>query len=46
MMMTNELLRLKIEEMEKNYDEQFVVVFDAIKQILREEEKPMRPIGF
>jgi DNA repair protein RadC len=43
---THEELRQKIEEMEKKYDEQFRVVFDVIKRLLVEEEKPKRQIGF
>ncbi len=39
------LLR-KIEEMEKKYDYQFRVVFEAIRNIIKEEEKPGRRIGF
>ncbi|MDP2924198.1 MAG: ORF6N domain-containing protein [Candidatus Omnitrophota bacterium] len=36
----------KIEDMEKKYDSQFKIVFDAIKQIMIQEEKPKRRIGF
>lgn len=32
--------------MEKKYDEQFQVVFDAIKQLIVEENKPRKTIGF
>jgi len=32
--------------MEVKYDELFRVAFDAIKQLLAEEEKPKRKIGF
>ncbi len=39
-------LREKIETMEKKYDHQFKVVFDAIKKILSPPEKPKNPIGF
>jgi hypothetical protein len=40
-------LRLKIEEMEKKYDKQFQLVFNAIKKLLTPPpEKPKRPIGF
>lgn len=39
-------LRRKVEEMEKKYDYQFKVVFDAIKKILEPPEKPKNPIGF
>lgn len=46
---TNELIRQKIEELEKKYekhDQQFKVVFDAIRQFLATPEKPKRQIGF
>ena len=32
--------------MEKRYDHQFKIVFDAIKGILQEPAKPMKRIGF
>jgi phage regulator Rha-like protein len=43
---THEDLRRKIEEMEAKYDEQFGIVFEAIRQLLEEDEKPKRRIGF
>ena len=49
MMASHKDLAQKIEEMEKKYDHQFKVVFDAIKQILQvkeEENKNRGPIGF
>jgi hypothetical protein len=39
-------LREKIEALEKKYDSRFKVVFQALEQLLREEEKPKREIGF
>lgn len=39
-------LQKKIEDMEEKYDRQFKIVFDAIKQLLAEEEKTKRKIGF
>ena len=39
-------LQKKIEAMEEKYDRQFRVVFQAIKQMLKEEEKPKQKIGF
>ena len=39
-------LKKKIEKMEAKYDEQFQVVFEAIRQLLTEEEKPKQRIGF
>jgi len=47
MLLTNADLRRKIEEMEKKYDKQFVIVFEVIKKLLAPppvKEKP--PIGF
>jgi len=46
MLATHEDLRKKIEEMEAKYDGQFQVVFEAIRQLLEENEKPKRKIGF
>jgi len=46
MLATHEDLRNKIEEMEAKYDENFRVVFEAIRQLLEEDEKPKRQIGF
>ncbi len=40
MLASNEELKRKIEEMESKYDEQFRVVFEAIRQLLAKEEKP------
>ena len=46
MFFSHEDLRRKIEEMESKYDEQFRVVFEAIRQLLKEENQPKRKIGF
>lgn len=43
--LTNKDLRRKIEEMERKYDQQFVIVFEAIKRLL-EPPKETRAIGF
>ena len=43
---SHEELKQKIEEMEAKYDENFQMVFEAIRQLLTEEEKPKRKIGF
>jgi len=46
-MLTNhEDLRQKVEDMESRYDEQFRVIFEAIKQLISEEEKSKQKIGF
>lgn len=44
--MTHKDLQRKIEDMERKYDQQFKVVFDAIKQLLCPIEKPKGQIGF
>ena len=46
MLATHEDLRRKIEDMEQKYDQQFKVVFDAIKLLLEVEQKPKPKIGF
>ena len=47
MLLTNVGLRRKIEEMEKKYDKQFIIVFEAIKKLLEPPPiKPKPPIGF
>jgi hypothetical protein len=43
---TNKKLAEKILSMEKKYDEQFKVVFEAIRQLLAEPSKKTRKIGF
>jgi len=46
MLSTHEELKKKIEAMEKKYDENFRMVFEAIKQLLEIDEKPRKKIGF
>jgi hypothetical protein len=50
LMDSNRDLARKIESLEKKYDEQFAVVFDAIKQLVSEDQarkaEPERRIGF
>ena len=50
LMDSNRQLARKIEALEKKYDEQFAVVFDAIKRLIAEENvrkaQPRRSIGF
>jgi len=50
LMDSNRQLARKIETMEKKYDEQFAVVFDAIKRLIAEDDarraSPKRRIGF
>jgi hypothetical protein len=42
----NKDLARKLEELEKRYDAQFRVVFDAIRQLMAPPERPRRSIGF
>jgi hypothetical protein len=46
MMSTHKDLARKLSELEKKYDGQFQIVFNAIRQIIEVEEKPRRKIGF
>ncbi|NIR52074.1 ORF6N domain-containing protein, partial [candidate division KSB1 bacterium] len=46
MLASHKGLMQKILDMEKKYDEQFKIVFEAIRQLMKEEEKPKRRIGF
>jgi phage regulator Rha-like protein len=45
-MATHEDLKKKIESMENKYDEQFRIVFETIKLLWSEEDKPKKKIGF
>jgi len=46
MISSHEDLRKKIEAMERKYDDQFRIIFDAIKELLKGESNPKRKIGF
>lgn len=46
MIVSNKELREKIEELEEKYDKNFTVVFEVIRKLIIEEEKPKREIGF
>ena len=46
MLSTHKDLKKKIEAMEKKYDKQFKIVFEAIKQLLEADETPKKKIGF
>ena len=43
---THKDLKRKLLDLEKKYDEQFQIVFEAIKALMIEDEKPKRKIGF
>lgn len=42
----NELLRKKIESLEKKYDEKFEQIFTVLQLMLAEDEKPKKQIGY
>lgn len=46
MIASNKELAQKLAEMDKKYDSQFKVVFDAIRQIMSPPEQKKRKIGF
>jgi hypothetical protein len=46
MLVSNKVLRDKIEKLENKYDSQFKVVFDAIKRLIATDSKPLSQIGF
>lgn len=46
MLASHHELARKLEEMEKKYDAQFKVVFDAIRELMAPPSKPSRRIGF
>lgn len=46
MLASNEELARKLEELEKRYDRQFRVVFDAIRQLMNPAPGRIKPIGF
>ena len=46
LMDSNRYLARKIEALEEKYDEQFAVVFEAIKQLITPPPEPPRRIGF
>ena len=43
---SNKELAKKLDELEKKYDSQFKVVFDAIRELMKPPEPKKRPIGF
>lgn len=43
---THKDLAQKLEQLEKKYDRQFKIVFDAIRELMQPREKPKEEIGF
>ena len=46
MIVSHKDLSRKLNELEKKYDGQFQIVFEAIRQLIEVEESPKRKIGF
>lgn len=46
MLLSNAELARKLNALEKKYDSQFKIVFDAIRELMTPPEKPKRRIGF
>ena len=47
MVISNKVLRLKIEQMEKKYDKKFKIVFDTLRQLLDDKkDEAVKKIGF
>lgn len=46
LMQSNKLLAEKIESLEKKYDQNFQIVFDAIKQLIIADSTPTKELGF
>jgi dimeric dUTPase (all-alpha-NTP-PPase superfamily) len=46
MVSTHKELLNKLNEMEKTYDEQFRIVFEAIRELMIPPDKPRKRIGF
>jgi len=46
LMLVHKDLRIKIEELEKKYDSQFKIVFNALRRLIDPPQKPKTPISF
>ena len=46
LMATHKDLARKLEDLERKYDGQFQVVFNAIRQLIAAEDKPIKKIGY
>ena len=46
LMQSNTLLAEKIEKLEEKYDQNFQIVFDAIKQLITADNQPTKELGF
>jgi len=46
MIASNKELARKLDELEEKYDEQFRIVFEAIRALIDQDDKPPKKIGF
>ncbi|MCE2959693.1 MAG: ORF6N domain-containing protein [Akkermansiaceae bacterium] len=46
LMQSNKLLAEKIEKLEEKYDQNFQIIFDAIKQLIAADDNPSKELGF
>jgi len=46
LLLSNKDMAQRLDKMEKKYDDQFKVVFDAIRKLMEQETKPKQRIGF
>lgn len=46
LMDTNKELAKKIDALEQKYDEQFDTVFNAIRELVHQENEPRKPVGY
>jgi hypothetical protein len=46
MLASNKELARRLDQLEKKYDKQFKLVFDAIRELMEPPEQKKRPIGF
>ena len=42
----NKELKKKLDEMESKYDQQFRVVFEALRELIEKKNEPLKPVGF
>ena len=43
---TNKELAKKLDELESKYDKQFLIVFEAIKKLIKKDSKPRKEVGY
>lgn len=45
-MLTNREMALRLDAMEARYDDNFKIVFDTLRDLMKEHEEPKHPVGF